>query len=363
MKTKRAVALTAAALAAGIVLTGCSTYAPTDSIILYYNSGVGEEKKFDSCIQPGTAGSYPVDDEIFQIPTNLRTWNIRAQGGDTDQPIRSGTLPVSLPANGAADTPLINQPGPEVVVYATADFYLNTDCAAGKDSPIVKFWENTGRRYGISKDDEDGFDQDAFRTMLLNTLVPAEEKAVREETRKYSADDLDANINGVWAQMERNLFPSFIAELKNKLGGDFFCGVGYQRGKEVTWKEWQIDKGAEDKPKVDNKGQPILVEKEVKGTCPPVRITITDVNFADPKITEARTKVFTDKQHAESEQIKAKSERDKAKILGEAVNTPGYVELQRIEAQKMAAEACKTNPQCTVIIDQTGNSVVTPGRR
>jgi hypothetical protein len=349
---KRGLLVGAAALLAGAALTGCSTYAPADSIILYYNSGTGENKEWAECIAPGKSGSYPIDDEIFQIPTSLRTWNIRPEGGDSKDPIRSGTLPVSLPATSGS--PGINQPGPEVVVWATADFYINTDCSAGKESPVVKFWENSGRRYEISADGEDGFNIDKFRGMLLNTLVPAEEKAIREETRKYSGDDLDANLNGVWAQMERNLAPSFLAELKAKLGGDYFCGIGYQGGKEVSWKEWVADG-------TDEKGQPKIVEKEKKGSCPPVRITITDVNFADPAIAAARTRVFTEKQNAEADQIKAQSERDRAATLGQAVNTPGYVELQKIEVQKQAAAACQANPNCTVIIDGTGNANVNTG--
>lgn len=342
MKSNR-IGVIAAVLAMLVIVTGCSTRAPSDSMYLYYASGVGDDKKFVECIEPGTSGKYPVDDEIFEIPTSMRTWNVRPEGGDTTTPITSGTLPVN------------DQPGAEVVVFTTTDFYLNTDCSQGADSPVVKFWEQTGRRYGIATNGEDGFNIDGFRTMLVNTLVSAQEKATRTETRKYEADDLDANLDAVWTTMERNLAPGFGAELRAKLGGDFFCGVGYARGAEVEWTEWERS-GA------DDAGKPTYREVAKKGTCPPVRITITDINYADPKIGEARTRVFTEKQNAEAERIKAQAERDRARILGEAANSPNYVELQRIEAQKLAAEACRTNQNCTVIIDQSGQGVARVAR-
>lgn len=364
MKTKRTLTVTATVVVAGAVLAGCSTYAPADSIILYYTAGAGEAKQFSQCIEPGRSGDFPVDDEIFQIPTSLRTWNIRTEGGDTDKPIKSGTLPIKVPTTADPNGPAIDQPGPEVAVYATADFYINTDCKDGANSPIVKFWENTGRRYGISSDGENGFNPESFKDMLLDTLVPAEEKAIREETRKYTGDDLDANIGGVWAKMERNLFPSFVAELRNKLGGDYFCGIGYNRGQEVSWKEWQVEKDGQGKPKTDAQGEPVMVEVDKKGTCPPVRITITDVNFADPAIQQARTNVFTARQNAESARINAESQRTQAKILEEVAKAPGYLELQkldverqRIDSQKAATEACRHSPSCTVIVDQSGNGV------
>jgi hypothetical protein len=340
-------------LAVVATLTACATRAPSDSIILYYAAGAGENREFQECIEPGTDGSYPVDDEIFALPTSLRTWNIRPEGGDSDQPIVSGTLPTD------------NQPGAEVAVFATADFYINSDCAKGKDSPVVKFWESTGRRYGISADGEEGFDQGAFNRMLLNTLVPAEEKALREETRKYDADSLDANLGNVWTTMERNLAPTFLRTLRDKLGGDYFCGTGYAGGKKVSWTEWEMvtedEKGSA--PVLNKEGQPTYREVERTGTCPPVRISITDVRFANKDIADSRNRVVAAENNAKADRIKAQGEADRAGILEGVGNSPGYVRLQEIEAQKAAAEACKTAPSCTVIIGDIGGAQVPVGGR
>jgi hypothetical protein len=317
--------------------TGCSTRAQSDEIILYYASGAGENKQFVECIKPGEAGSYPMDDEIYSLPTSQRTWNIRTSGGDSKDPITSGSKP-------SAD----GQPGPSVSIFATADFYLNVDCADGKSSPIVQFWERTGRRYGISTDGENGFDQKKWITMLMNTLVPAEEKALREQTMRYLADDLDANIGSVWAKIEAQLGGTFMTELKAKLGGEFFCGTGYAGGRKTTW----------DEPVLNADGS--MTTRKAEGTCPPIRVSISDINFTDAGIADARNKVYKAKSEAEAALIAARAEVDKAALLSKAANDPAYLRLKEIEAQLEAAKACAANPNCTLVIGADG---VTTGKK
>ena len=348
----------ASVLGAGLLLSlgACSTRAPATEMYLYYKSGAGDNKEFVECIEPGKAGSYPIDDEIFVLPTSLRTWNMRADGsGDTTEPIRSGSLPVGT------------QPGPEVVVWGSAEFYLNTDCNVSKanpkgikDSPVVKFWENTGQRpwadgKGISVDGEAGFQDKSWKNMLQNTLVPSEERVIREETRKYTADQLDANLGGIYSKIERNLAPTFIEQLRQKLGGDYFCGVGYERGKEVTWNEWVSDG-------TDDKGEPKVKQVEKKGKCPPVRVTISGIDLYDKGIVESRAKVFQAEQEAKAKLIAAQAELDAARILGQAASNEAYLKYKQIEAQLKAAEACAKNSNCTVIIDGTGNAGVNVGK-
>ena len=307
--------------------TGCSTRAEADEIILYYASGPGENKEFKECIKPGGNGAYPVDDEIYALPASQRTWNIRPTGGDSKDPITSGSKPSSD-----------GQPGPSVSIYATADFYLNIDCTGGKSSPIVQFWERTGRRYGIASNGEDGFSNKKWITMLLNTLVPAEEKALREQTMRYLADDLDANIGAVWAKIEAQLGGTFMAELKAKLGGEFFCGTGYAGGRKTTWDELNSDG----------------TTRKVEGTCPPIRVSISDINFTDQGIAEARNKVYKAKAEAEAALIAARAEVDQAALLSKAANDPAYLRLKEIEAQLQAAKACASNPNCTLVLGADG---------
>lgn len=345
MRVTTRLAAGALTLAVAGTLGACSTRAGYDEVVLYYKAGTGDNRQFSACIEPGKAGDYPIDDEIYSLPTSLRTWNIRHDGGDTDKAIDSGTKP-------GAD----GQPGPHVLTYAAADFFVNTDCAGGANSPVVKFWESLGRRYGISEEGENGFKSDKFRTLLLNTIIPAEEKALAEGTRWYSADDLDANAHGERGELERRMAPLFQAELRAKLGGDYFCGIGYQRGQTVSWTELVPDG-------VDADGKPKVKEEKRSGTCPPVRISITDIDYADAGIAASRASVYKAEQEAKAKLIAAQAELDRSRILGAAAQNEAYLKYQQIQAQLAAADACKGSPNCTVIIDGTGNAGVLAGAK
>lgn len=356
MSRKRIAGIVLAVIGVMIAAVGCSTRAPADSIVLYYQSGAGDDRRFVECIEPGTSGKYPVDDEVFALPTSLRTWNIRPDGGDTNVPINSGSKPSQAIGTDGKPTGA-TQAGPEVNIWATADFYINTDCAGGESSPVVQFWQKTGRRYGISADGEDGFDVGRFIGMLKNTLAPAEEAAIRQQTRLYLADDMDANVNDVWTIMSRQLGPVFNAQLREKVGGDYFCGPGFVRGQDVDWVEYVADG-------VDANGLPRFKEDRKRGKCPPVRITITDVGFANPDIARARAAVYTAEQEAKAKVTAARAELDAANILGQAASNEAYLRAKALDAQLKAAEACRANPNCTVIIDGSGAGVgLTVGRR
>jgi hypothetical protein len=304
--------ITAAALGLTLVgaLTACSVRPNADEMYLYYTNGSVDTKAFQECVKPNGKGPWQANNDVFALPTSLRTWNIRPTGGDTDQAIQSGSKPT---VNGST-----TQPGAGVAVYATAEFYLNTNCDGGKDSAVVKFWEQTGRRYGVSSASGE-FSQDGWNRMLLNTLVPAEEKAIREVTRNYSADDLDANTNGIWKQMEGALGATFQAELLAKTGGNYLCGPGYDRA---------------------------------KADCPPVRISITDINFADAGIAEARARVFKAEQDAKAALVAAQSQVDVANKLGQAGKNPSYLELKKLETWLAGIQACAQNPNCTTFVGE-----------
>lgn len=323
-KTWQRIAGIALAVATVASIGACSTRSPSDMITLYYKSGAGDNKTFQECIQPGRSGAAPIDDQIFELPISLRTWNIRPDGkGDSKDAITSG----SKPGNDG-------QPGPSVSIFASVDFYLNTDCTEGVNSPIVQFWQNLGRRYNISGDGEGKFHDDNWRVMLTNTLVTAEEKALREQTMRYPADAMDANLDNVWNKIQTGLETTFQTELRSKTGGNYFCGTGYQRGKTVTW----------DGPNGD----------KISGTCPPIRISISDINFTDPGIAEARAKVYKAQQEAREALIRAQAEVDKAALLSTAAKDTAYMEMLRIQAQLEAAKACAASSTCTLVIGADG---------
>jgi hypothetical protein len=358
----------------GLLLTGslaaCGTSPGSDMLVIRYDKSSGGGQKFKECVQPNTRGGTSYNDPNIPIPASIRTWNIRADGaGDSKTPIQTGTKPDApvTDGKGAVITPA--QPGPDVVVYTQTSFYINTDCSAKADSPVVRFWQTLGNRYQIAKpttDDEPSknFNIANFRTMLQATLVSAEEKALRTASRQFDADDLDTNTGGVWGQLEGQMSNEFTAALAANLGGsNFFCGPEYKRDAkgnpvDVQWTEQQ--------PDPVHPGQYLPVQKH--GTCPPVRIAVQDINFADSSIAQARAAAYAAQQQARAQNITAQAQVDVAnKLKGggpEAAKIQEQqLELQKTQEQTKQVQACASSgARCVVVVGGNGNVNVGTGQ-
>jgi hypothetical protein len=296
-------------------MSACSTIAEPDNLILQYTGGSIDGSHFKQCIEPSKKGPGVINDTNSYVPTSERSWAIRADGsGDTDKPIGGGT---KQDAKG-------NQ-GPKVDVYVTIRFYLNTNCDGGKDSPVVKWWETVGRRKGADLDPEKSPEEQqkdpGWRDMLYVTVIPKMEAAVRNSTPAFTADEVDNNLNGAYTK----LAAAISNELNKEYGkpGAWFCGPGYNR--------------------------------DDKNSCPPIDVVVTDGNYNDAKIAQARADVFAAEQQARAQQIKVQSQVDAANKLRQA-GTQG-IEIQRLQnelaiaqEQTKQAQACSSNPNCTVIV-------------
>lgn len=380
MNRKKIVRVGAIAMVATLGLGGlsaCGTTPGSDMLVLRYDKGTGGGLKFKQCVQPNTKGGTSYNDPNIPLPTSIRTWNIRADGaGDSTTPIQTGTKPDAPVTDGQGHVITPAQPGPDVVVYTQASFYLNTDCKTGgvkgKDSansPIVQFWQTVGNRYQIAKPSTDddpskNFDIAKFRTMLQATLVSAEEKALRQASRQFDADDLDTNAGGVWTQLEGQISNAFTTALTQNLGGsNFFCGPEYRRDAsgrplDVNWTEQQPDPA--------HPGQFIPVQKH--GTCPPVQINVQDINFANPAIAQARSSAYAAQQNARAQAITAQAQVDVANKLKSGGPEAAKIQEQQLELQKTQeqtkqVQACASSgAKCVVVVGGTGGVNVGTGQ-
>ena len=297
--------------------TGCSTVAEPDKVGLYYMEGPSDGYKFGECIEPGQTGKALTNNSVVYLPTNLRTWNIAPDGGDTGAAVVVSTQPEP------------NQPsGVQVKVWSTTSFYLNTFC--DKDGGFArKFWENIGRRYGA---DNDG----GWRNMLVQVLVPALEKATQDVVRGYTADALVGNVGGVRAEAQDRISTQFTAELKRLAGGDYFCGPSFNRA---------------------------------KSECPEIEMIIRDVDYADPGIQDARNakqkaielaaaKVAEAEGNAKAQVAQAQGELAAAQKRGALYENKAWVQLQLAEKQLAAIQACAQTDKCTVIMGSNGNLIL-----
>jgi hypothetical protein len=313
--------LVAVSVIAALTLTGCSSIAEPNKVGLYYAQGSIDGNHFDHCIDPGTAGSYPINDEVIWINADLRTWNIAASGGDTNTPITVTSKPD--PTNGQPS-------GVQVNVWTTTNFHLNTSCKGGKDSPLARWWNDIGRRYEADTDK-------GWIAMLQNTLVPALERADKSVIRNYSDADLVSGV--VFDRVQQEISTVFQTELKRVVGGEYFCGPTFDRAKNPD-------------------------------VCPAVEVLVKDIDYTDPAIQDARNKKKVAVENAAAQVAAAKGKADAAvaeaqgqvdaanKVRGLYGNA-AWLKLQVMELNLQIAEACGKNPNCHMIMGTNGQIITT----
>jgi hypothetical protein len=268
--------------------------------------GSSDGYHFGRCIEPGVSGPGEWNNSVVYLPINLRTWNIAPNGGDTNVPIT------------VASKPEANQPsGVQVNVWPQVNLMLNSNCEGGKDSIVVQFWEKIGRRYRA--DTEEG-----WKTMLLNTVVPALEKSVRVVARNYSADPLVAGTN--LPEIQDAIAKEFSSELARVTGAPFFCGPTFNRATK---------------------------------NCPAVQVLVKDVDYADPGIQKARNEKQKALETAQALVAEAEGKLRAASAQEALYDNPAWVQLEKARIQLEIAKACGQNPNCHMVMGADGTIITT----
>lgn len=357
---RRTVALAVVAVLAAGTQAGCSSErTEANELKLYYLAGTGDDRVFKQCIAPGTAGPPMYDNDVFTLPTDSRTWDVLPDtGADSNTPLVVGSAPVK-----DSDTGVVRS-GAQVAVWYTTDFYLNTDCGfdmtkslsrqkGSAGSPVVQFWEKVGRSAQLSNNDGK-FDHSKWNAMLMTRLATVERDVIQQQTKLYDSDTLKDNLGDTYERMEAALGPAFQEKLQEKLGGQFFCGTEFAGGKPVTWQE----------PVLDEQGHPQMdpvtrlpVTKPKTGSCPPVRIDITNIDLANPQAQAAADAAYVAEQQAKAARVKADSDQAVAKLATD----PNVMRLKEMDNQREIAEACAKGANCTLIQGVGGGVNVNAG--
>jgi hypothetical protein len=309
VKLKRTLLAAIVGVLALVSTAACSEIAPPDAVGIYYAEGQVDGYKFDHCVDPGASDSWIANNSIVWLPDNLRTWNIAPADGDTSTPIT------------VASKPEPNQPsGVQVNVWSQTNLKLNTTCTDGANSPLVKWWENMGRRY--KADTEEG-----WRVMLLNTVVPALEKAKRSVVRSFTADALVAGT--VLPEVQEQISDAFAIELKRLTGGDYFCGPTFTRG---------------------------------SAECPPVEVLVKDIDYTDAGIQEARNNKQKALENAAAQVAEAEGRVRAAQAQQSLYSNEVWLQLEIAKLELEKAKACAAAGQCTIVIAPQGTQVHTGQR-
>lgn len=288
-----------------LILAGCSEVADQDRVGIWITAGQLDGSKFDHCIPSGEVDEVAWNDDVYWVENNLRTWNAGPSGGDTDVPL---TL--------TAKPDVGQQTGLQVNVWTQTNFKLNTYCGADdKDanSPLAKWWQNLGDRY-------DADQPEGWRKMLLNTVVPALEKA-KNVLRVYTADELI--IGTVWTDAEKKFAETFTAELLRLAGQNYFCGPTFDR---------------------------------LTGSlCPPIAVSIKDVDLADPGVQAARNEKQKALETAAAQVAEAEGKVKAANAQSELYRNAQWMALEQAKIQLQIAQACAASAKCTMVLDSSGN--------
>lgn len=327
MNSLKKIVAIAALLAIGSGAAACAVQPDSADVMgLYYSKGQVDGYQFDHCIPKGQNGDGNWNDEVIWLPTNQRTWTI----DDMPDPANPGKF-VPAPGADSGDVTIVSakpeagQPsGVQVKVATKTSFLLNTFCTdegadADKGGMARKFWEKFGRRY-------DADSPDGWKAMLNAELAPTLKTIIRATVREYTADALVANSNDIQAQIQRTVSENLAKEFNRLAGGNFFCGPTFT---------------------------------PAKADCPPLELVIIDVDYADPKIREARNTKQTNEELAAAKVAEAQGILDAAKKQQELYNIPGWVALQKQERISAAlVEACKVAHECKLIVGSDGNLVM-----
>lgn len=318
--------------AAAAVISGssaCSTIAAPDEVGLYYLEGNSDGYTFGTCIEPGQTGDSRWNNSVVYLPTNLRTWVI----DDMPDPSNPGRY-IIAPGADSADVIVVSaapeegQPsGVQIRVATKTNFKFNTYCDAS-GGKAREFWEAVGRRY-------DANTEDGRRRLYNAELVPVQKTIIKDELRKYNANALIANADGIQTQAQQKIAERLAVEFNRIAGGNFFCGPSFDRARP---------------------------------DCPPLELLIIGIENADPGIQAARNekqkavelaaaKLATAQGEAAALVAEATGKKNAAAELKELYASPAWVALQQtilqLEMTKLqadAAKACGNNPNCHMYI-------------
>jgi hypothetical protein len=310
-----------AAIALVVTATACTTTTSPSHVGLYYYVGPQEGNHFDHCTTPSKTDKYPVNDKIYYIPIDGRTWLIdEADGADS----KDITVVTAKPEAGQTT-------GAAVKIGSQSSFMLNSFCGTdGKDaaSPLVVWWEKYGRGYGADVDPElsaqEQRNDPGWKTMLQQVLVPALNTAIKDSAKNYPASALVSGaanspmeIDGVKRDgLLAEIGAALAKELRRLTGGDFFCGPTFTR---------------------------------VSPDCPPVEVT-TQSEYASADLLLAQGEKQAAVERASAAVIEAQGKVDAANKLGALLDSPAWLEYQKALMQLQAVQACAVNPNCTVVM-------------
>lgn len=292
---------------------------PANKIGLHYDGGPIEGESYNKIIQPGSGATFlGLADRLVELPIDQRSYTT-CKGEDVD-------------GGDTCDGPDIvasTKGGAEMRFRIGVSFKLNTS-----DDVIRKFYEDICRKFDCTSGD--GWDR-----MLQVQFRGPIEQAIQQSVRNYTVDQLFAGVNadGSSTSILEDVQADIAADLKENInqfvGGDYFCGPAFDRGKPEACPEFQF---------------------QITDAVP----TDDGVRAAFAANLESAQKVITAENDANAAVAKAEGTRRAQEALSGLYTEQGYIDYQKV----LAMQECAANTNCTLVVTDGGSgvNVTTPPR-
>ena len=248
MKSKILALLSTLALA----LAACSIGNTTASeVALQYGAGPLDSRVYVSCVPVNTREINDVNDDHYYYPAGQRDFTFAVQGGDA--------APLSANTKDSL----------EIKVSGTVKFTLSTDCSEFKD-PTGKVWpggklqmfhELIANKFSAAPTEGGSSMQEGWKTLLINYLLAAIDRAVDNEALKYGYTDLYASADkkAAWERDVLAQIPEILRSLtqgvdlitinsvllqKPEVPGQIVSGYADKQAAELRAQAVEVDKAA-----------------------------------------------------------------------------------------------------------------------
>lgn len=284
---------------------------PVNRVGLHYTGGPIEGQSFAEIIPPGSGQKFlGPRDTLVLLPIDQRSYVTCGTKEEVNGDTCDGVDIVAATKGGA-----------EMRFRIGVSFKLNTS-----DGVIQKFYEQICRKFDCASGD--GWDK-----MLQVQFRGPIEQALQQSVRNYTVDQLyagvnpDGNATSVLLEVQADLAKDLKENINKYVGGDYFCGPGFDRNK----------------PKV----------------CPDFQFQITDAVPTDDGVRAAfaenlasKQAVITAKNNADAAVAKAEGQQRAQAALNGLYRDPTYVAY----LNALAAQACAANSNCTMVIGASGST-------
>lgn len=182
---------------------------PVDKVALHYTGGPIQGERFKSVVAPGTGTQfYGLFERLYELPATQRTYIMSKDASQGD----------------ARRAEYVGAPSADKVMteWESATYFtLNT-----RPDVLRRFFEQICLKYNCTDLQPGG----GWDRMLADTFRQQIVAAIQTEARRHPSEDIYANAD-TFRLMQANVGSTLKQRVNDVLGGEYFCGPGYDAAK------------------------------------------------------------------------------------------------------------------------------------